>query len=56
MFEGETPVQSFEQKLDEKVPMGASVKKGVARKRGGDMELALPTVRKQTGTKIMVKA
>ena len=44
MFEGLTAVQSFVPKLDEKVPMGTSVKKAATRRRGGDMELALPTV------------
>ena len=44
MFEGETSVQSFEQKLDEKVPMGASVKKGAPRPAEGNMELRLLTV------------
>ena len=44
MFEGETSVQSFAQKLDEKVPMGALVKKGAAGTEWGDMELALPMV------------
>ena len=44
MFEGETSVQSFAQKLDEKVAMGASVKKVVPRPAEGNMELRLPTV------------
>ena len=44
MFEGETSVQSFEQKLDEKVPMGASVKKVATGTEWGNMELALPTI------------
>ena len=44
MFEGETPVQSFEQKLDEKVAMGALVKKVVPRPADRNMELRLPTV------------
>ena len=44
MFEGETSVQSFEQKLDEKVAMGASVKKVVPRPAERNMELQLLAV------------
>ena len=44
MFEGEASVQSFEQKLDEEVAKGASVKKVVPRPAEGNMELRLLTV------------
>ena len=45
VFEGETSVQSFEQKLDEKVAMGASVKKVVPRPADRNMELRLQAVK-----------